>query len=93
MDDLSEIVTHMDVRDSQIQDIHDRSYIMNELAKFPGGLEHVNSTLRFVLRDWLIGEGSAALKRMSEAERGTSALIDALGSLLFEHERYEEADC
>lgn len=92
MDELAAIVTAMDVRYSQVADVYDRSYIMEEFAKLPGGLEHANDSLRWVLRDWLIGEGSAALKRMPEEEQGTSGLIDALGSLLFDHERFDEAE-
>ena len=86
LDRMVEVINTIDINEAQVTDIEDRDYIMGAMSKLPGGFEKVSQTLRTMLREWLIGEATAALNRMPEKDRGTSCLIDSLGFALFSAE-------
>ena len=92
LDRMVEVINTIDINEAQVTDIEDRDYIMGAMSKLPGGFEKVSQTLRTMLREWLIGEATAALNRMPEKDRGTSCLIDSLGSLLYSQQRFDEAE-
>ena len=50
-----------------------------------------NQTVIGLLRDALAEQGRAALQRIPQAERGTSALINQLGRLLQDQGQLDEA--
>ena len=81
-DEIAHIVASLDARDAQISKVDDREYILSQVATLDGGLSAVTARVCAAMRKWLAAEGRAALERMPAAERGTSTLINNLGSLL-----------
>ena len=90
-DEIAGIVASIDARDAQISKAEDREYILAQVNRVEGGLGGVTKAVCAALRAWLAREGRAALARLPAAERGTSVLINQLGSMLKDQGKLEAA--
>jgi tetratricopeptide (TPR) repeat protein len=90
--EIAKILSAIDVRDAQISKVDDREYILGEVAKLDGGLGQVTSVVVAALRGWLQAEARKCLEGMPRAERGTSALIDRVATMLQAQGKLVEAE-
>ena len=72
---VSAAVSNVNVRHAQCRDKIETERILAEFASLPGGLAKCNEVVCSLLRRELGKQGKAALQRMPETDRATSALM------------------
>ena len=93
VDDFDSIETSLskvDVRNAKCLKPEETTRILDELERDVGFIA-CNTLVIGLLREALVAQARAALARLPEAERGTSALINQLGVLLQRMGKLEEA--
>ncbi|KAL1503881.1 hypothetical protein AB1Y20_012344 [Prymnesium parvum] len=91
-EELAGLLAGVNARDAQVSQADDREYILQQVARYEGGLGAITASVCDALRGWLAEEGRAAVARLSAEERGTSALPAKLGLMLLEQGKLEEAE-
>ena len=93
VEDFASITTSLskvDVRRAEAFKIEDQRMILGAVEQGVGFTE-LNKLVSGQLREWLATQAQAALARLPAEERGTSALIDKVASLLQEQGRFDDA--
>ena len=80
-DSIATSLAKVDVRRSEAFKVEDQRMILGAVEQGVG-FTKLNQVVGGQLREWLTAQAQAALARLPAEERGTSALINNLGSLL-----------
>ena len=90
-DSIAASLSRVDARQSTAWVQSDKDTIFAAVEK-GCGFTQLNATVHGLLRDWLVESGRAALGKVPKQERGTSALIESLATLLKDQGRLGEAE-
>ena len=81
-DSIATSLAKVDVRRSEAFKVEDQRMILGAVEQGVG-FTKLNQVVGGQLREWLTAQAQAALAGLPAEERGTSALINSLGMLLF----------
>jgi hypothetical protein len=93
-DDYHSIQTSMskiDVKMAETRKAADKQMIMDAVASLKRGAQGLDEVVKERMRVWLVGVSCTALEAVPAAERATSGLINNVGRLLYDNNKYDEA--